>query len=90
MRPDTQEGSEDRTSSPSLPQGSPAIVGEELEHAAQQSRSYSSLCRFGFFLPCPTACGILIPLPGMESCPLHWELRVATTGPLGKSQLVQV
>ena len=43
---------------------------------------------FFFFLSCPTACGILVPLPGMESWPLHWEHRVATTGPLGKSHLV--
>ena len=49
VRPDSQEGSEDWTNSPSLPQGSPAIIGEELEHAAQQSGSYRSLCRFVFF-----------------------------------------
>ena len=81
VRPDTQEGSEDRTSSPSLPQGSPAINGEELEHAAQQSRSYSSLCRFFFFffamsysmwdLNSPPRDGILPPALGAQSCN-HW------------------
>ena len=35
-------------------------------------------------------CGMydLIPWPGIEPWPLHWELRVLATGPLGKSQIL--
>ena len=32
------------------------------------------------------ACGIQFPDQGLNLGPLHWELRVVTTGPLGKSQ----
>ena len=31
------------------------------------------------------AYGLLAPWPGIEPRPLHWECRVLTTGPLGKS-----
>ena len=32
------------------------------------------------------ACGILVPQPGIELHPLHWQHRVLTTEPPGKSQ----
>ena len=31
------------------------------------------------------ACGILVPQPGIEPVPLHWEHGVLTTGPAQKS-----
>ena len=37
---------------------------------------------FFFFL---AACGILVPWPGIDPCPLHWKHGVLTTGPPGKS-----
>ena len=39
------------------------------------------------FWPCSVACGILVPGPGIEPEPRHWQHRVATTGP-GRPQLV--
>ena len=33
---------------------------------------------------CHTACGILIPQPGIKPCPLHWNHGVLTTGPSRK------
>ena len=33
------------------------------------------------FWPRRAACGILVPPPGIEACPLHWEHRVLITGP---------
>ena len=30
-------------------------------------------------------CGILVPRPGIEPVPLHWEHRILTTGASGKS-----
>ena len=40
---------------------------------------------FLFFWPCPTACGIFVPRPGIKPTPLHWKRTVLTTGPPGKS-----
>ena len=37
---------------------------------------------FFFFL---AACGISVPWPGVDPCPLHWKHGVLTTGPPGKS-----
>ena len=37
-----------------------------------------------FFFFCHTACGILIPQPGIKPCPLYWNHGVLTTGPPGK------
>ena len=36
-------------------------------------------------LLCHTACGILVPQPGISPGPLHWKLGVLTIGPPGKS-----
>ena len=36
-------------------------------------------------LSCPTACGILVPLPEMESTSPALQGRFSTTGPPGKS-----
>ena len=36
--------------------------------------------------PCHTACGILVPQPGIEPGPLQWKWRVRATGPPGNSQ----
>ena len=35
------------------------------------------------------SCGILFPDPGSNPGPLHWDLKVLATGPLGKSSKVQ-
>ena len=40
---------------------------------------------FGLFLAMPGTCGILVPRPGIEPVPLHWEHGVLATGPPGKS-----
>ena len=37
------------------------------------------------FWPPFSACGILVPLPGIEPSPLQQKLGVLTTGPSGKS-----
>ena len=37
-----------------------------------------------FFLKIPTACGIQFPYQRLNWCPLHWMLRLSTTGPPGK------
>jgi len=37
------------------------------------------------FWPGHTACGILVPRPGLKPMPLPWKHRVLTTGSLGKS-----
>ena len=42
---------------------------------------------FNIFWLHPTACGISVPQPGLKPVPLHWQLRVLTTGLPGKSQL---
>ena len=39
------------------------------------------------FQPSHTACGILVPTPGIEPKPRHWKLGVLTTGPPGRSQI---
>ena len=44
------------------------------------------ILKFYVFWPSSVTCGILVLQPGMEPVPLHWKLRVLTTGPLGKSQ----
>ena len=36
-------------------------------------------------LPCCVACGIFVSQPVIKRIPLHWERRVATSGPPGKS-----
>ena len=41
-----------------------------------------------FCWPYLAACRILVPQPGMEPLPLHWECRFLTTGPPGKSLLI--
>ena len=38
-----------------------------------------------FFWLHHVACGILVPWPGWNPCPLHWECGVSTTGPPRKS-----
>ena len=38
-----------------------------------------------FFWPCHAACGILVPDQGSNLRPLHWKLRVVTSGLPGKS-----
>ena len=48
------------------------------------SRSFMVACIFFFWLH-PTACGILVPQPGIKLMPPALEGRVLTTGPLGKS-----
>ena len=41
---------------------------------------------FKCFWPCPVACGILVPQPGIEPAhSLHWKYKVLTPGPRGKS-----
>ena len=40
---------------------------------------------FFFFWPCHTPCWILVPHQGSNYRPLHWQPRVLTTGPPGKS-----
>ena len=35
----------------------------------------------------PVGCRILVPQQGSKPCPLHWELRVLTTGPPGKAPI---
>ena len=40
---------------------------------------------FSFLWPCHVACRILVPRPGTEHGPLHWEQGVLTTGPPGQS-----
>lgn len=42
---------------------------------------FAALCR----LHCPSACGILLPPPGIEPTSPAWEGRVLLTGPPGKS-----
>ena len=42
---------------------------------------------FFFFWPCPAACGILVPQPGIKPTPPALEAWVLTTGPPGKSPL---
>ena len=41
---------------------------------------------FFFFWPCPVACGILVPQPGIEPGPWQWNRQVLTTGPPGYSR----
>ena len=41
---------------------------------------------FFFFSFFTLPCGILVPWPGIELCPLKWKPGVLTTGPPGKSQ----
>ena len=41
-------------------------------------------CFFVFWL-CYTACGMLVPRPGIEPRPWQWKRGVLTTGPPGKS-----
>ena len=36
-------------------------------------------------LSCPSACGVLVPLPGIQPSPTALEGRFLTTGPPGKS-----
>ena len=47
---------------------------------------FGVFCLFVVFGCCREACGILVPQPGINPCPLHWEHRVLTTGQPGKSR----
>ena len=47
----------------------------------------NSSSTFFFFWLCHTACGILVPQPGIKPPPLNWKHGVLTTGPPGKSQV---
>ena len=37
------------------------------------------------FWLCPRACGVLVPQPGIEPTPLHWQQEALITEPPGKS-----
>ena len=49
------------------------------------SSLYSMMTFFFFFPPHHVAFRILVPNQGSNQCPLHWEHRVLTGGPPGKS-----
>ena len=59
------------------------------QHPLSDSVSFSwyldLLVFFFFFFATPCGMRDLVPLPGIELCPLQWECPVLTTGPPGKS-----
>ena len=44
----------------------------------------SILKTFIYFLAKPMACGVVVPQPGINLCPLWWKGGVPTPGPPGK------
>ena len=48
---------------------------------------YNSVEYTFFFFFGQAACGILVPQPVIKPSLLHWQYKVLTTGPPGKSQL---
>ena len=47
-----------------------------------------TICIPGFFFwPCPEACVILVPWPGLNPHPCQWKQGVLTTGPPGNSPM---
>ena len=53
----------------------------------KKSKSVDFKCIFFFFWPYRTACGILVPQPGIEPVSPALEGGVSTTGPPGRSPL---
>ena len=64
------------------PQGTPTATQFPGTHFC-----LSLLFFFSFFLPHCAACGVSVPRPGIEPCPLMWKCRVLTTRLPGKSCL---
>ena len=70
----------------------PALLSREQEEEPQGFVTcvralllFCFLLSYGFFGPCLTACGILVPRPGVEPVTLHWKSAVLTTELPGKS-----
>ena len=58
----------------------------ELVHSRKIFKSSGFYSFFFFFFgPHRTACGILVPHQGSNTCPLQWKSGVLTAGPPGKS-----
>ena len=65
------------------------LINLAAPHLSMQLLIFTAVC--GIFSCCmwTLSCGMwnLVPRPGTEPDPLHWELEILATGPLGKSPL---
>ena len=69
-----------------FPLGSTGLISLQSKGLSRVKDCFFSNCYFlEIFWPCCMVCRILVPKPGIEPMPLHWQHKFLTTGPSGKS-----